>query len=79
MNQSDAWCMIVRRARRAGIFARIGCHSFRATGITIYLLNGGLLKHAQEMAAHQSPHTTKLYDDRRAAQITPEEVDKIVL
>jgi site-specific recombinase XerD len=62
MNQSDAWCMIRRRAKSAGITAEIGCHTFRATGITAYLANGGALDHAQEMAAHESPRTTKLYD-----------------
>jgi site-specific recombinase XerD len=62
MNQSDAWCMIHHRAKAAGIAAEIGCHTFRATGITAYLANGGALEHAQEMAAHQSPRTTKLYD-----------------
>jgi integrase/recombinase XerD len=36
--------MIVRRALKAGIVARLGCHTFRATGITVYLLNGGLLE-----------------------------------
>jgi integrase len=59
MNQSDAWCMIRRRAAAAGIIAPIGCHTFRATGITAYLANGGALEHAQEMAAHESPRTTK--------------------
>jgi hypothetical protein len=36
----------------AGIHAPIGNHTFRATGITAYLANGGALEHAQEMAAH---------------------------
>ena len=54
--------MIRRRAVAAGIFAPIGNHTFRATGITAYLANGGALEHAQEMAAHESPRTTKLYD-----------------
>ena len=49
-----------RRGRRHR--AEIGCHTFRATGITAYLANGGALEHAQEMAAHESPRTTKLYD-----------------
>jgi hypothetical protein len=40
----------------------VGCHTFRATGITAYLANGGALEHGQEMAAHESPRTTKLYD-----------------
>ena len=33
--------MIYRRAKAAGIATQIGCHTFRATGITIYLTNGG--------------------------------------
>jgi integrase len=62
MSQPDAWRMIRRRAAAAGIHAPIGNHSFRATGITAYLGNGGALEHAQAMAAHESPRTTKLYD-----------------
>jgi site-specific recombinase XerD len=58
MSQPDAWRMIRRRAAVAGIAAEIGCHTFRATGITAYLSNGGALEHAQEMAAHESPRTT---------------------
>jgi hypothetical protein len=49
MSQPDAWRMIRRRAAAAGIAAEIGCHTFRATGITAYLSNGGALEHAQEM------------------------------
>jgi integrase/recombinase XerD len=55
MSQPDAWRMILmirRRAAAAGIAEAIGCHTFRATGITAYLANGGALEHAQEMAAH---------------------------
>ena len=37
-------------------------HTWRATGVTVYLENGGRLEHAQQMAAHESPRTTKLYD-----------------
>ena len=68
--QQDAYRMIQRRAKVAGIGTRIGNHSFRATGITAYLKNDGLLEHAQQIAAHASPRTTKLYD-RRADDITP--------
>src|SRR5260370_26890127 len=57
--------MIRKRAVAAGIAEEIGCHTFRATGITAYLANGGALEHAQEMAAHESPRTTKLYDQRK--------------
>ncbi len=57
--------MVQRRTKAAGIKTRIGCHTFRATGITIYLTNGGDLEKAQQMAAHESPRTTKLSDARR--------------
>jgi len=78
MGQSDAWRMIRRRAAKAGIAAAIGNHSFRATGITAYLANGGALEHAQEMAAHESPRTTKLYD-RTSERLTQDEVERIRL
>ena len=78
MRQEDAWSMIRRRALAAGIMAPIGCHSFRATGITAYLLNGGTLEHAQAMAAHVSPRTTKLYD-RTNERLTQDEIERIRL
>lgn len=76
MGQADAWRMVRRRAMAAGIAAPVGCHSFRATGITAYLANGGTLEHAQAMAAHESPRTTKLYD-RTQERLTREEVERI--
>jgi len=42
--------MIRWRALAAGIKTEIGCHTFRATGITAYLKNGGRLEIAQQMA-----------------------------
>jgi hypothetical protein len=51
MNRVDAWRMIQRRAAELGMRARIGCHTFRATGITAYLEAGGTLENAQAMAA----------------------------
>jgi site-specific recombinase XerD len=78
MGQPDAWRMIRKRAAAVGIFAPIGNHSFRATGITAYLANGGALEHAQEMAAHESPRTTKLYD-RTKERLTQDEVERIRL
>lgn len=78
MTQADAWRMIRRRAVAAGIMAPIGNHSFRATGITAYLGNGGVLEHAQSMAAHESPRTTKLYD-RTKDRLTQDEVERIRL
>jgi len=76
MTQSDAWRMVQRRARDAGIPTAVCNHTFRATGITAYLDNGGSLENAQAMAAHESPRTTKLCD-RTDDQITLDEVEKI--
>jgi integrase/recombinase XerD len=74
--QSDVWRMIRRRALAAGIETEIGCHTFRATGITAYLKNGGRLEVAQQMAAHESSRTTGLYD-RRSDEVSLDEVEKI--
>ena len=41
MAQADVYQMIRRRRLAAGIGTQIGCHSFRATGITTYVQNGG--------------------------------------
>jgi integrase/recombinase XerD len=60
MTHAHAWRMIRRRAKAADIKTKIGCHTFRATGITAYLENGGTLEHAQQIAAHESPRTTSL-------------------
>ena len=76
MLQSDVWRMIRRRALAAGIKTEIGCHTFRATGITAYLKNGGRLEIAQQMAAHESARTTGLYD-RRSDEVSLDEVERI--
>jgi site-specific recombinase XerD len=78
MHRVDAYRMIRRRATAAGVRAKIGCHTFRATGITAYLDGGGSLENAQVMAAHDSPRTTKLYD-RTGDEITLDEVEKIAI
>ena len=78
MHRLDVLRMIQRRTRDAGIATSLTCHSFRATGITVYLKRGGLLEHAQKMAAHASAKTTKLYD-RRDDAVTLNEVERIVL
>jgi integrase/recombinase XerD len=69
MSQPDAYRMITRRAQATGIWTRIGSHSFRATGITEYLKNGGML---------ESARTTGLYD-RRDDLVSLDEVEKIVI
>lgn len=76
MWQQDVYRMIQRRAKAAGIKTKIGNHTFRATGITAYLKNKGTLEHAQTLANHASPRTTKLYD-RRSDEISLDEVEKI--
>ena len=70
--------MIKRRAAAAGLPPSTCCHTFRATGITAYLSNGGTLEHAQRIAGHASPKTTKLYD-RTADTITVDEIERIVI
>jgi site-specific recombinase XerD len=78
MTQSDAYRMIGRRALKAGIATKAGNHSFRATGITEYLRNGGRREIAQQMANHESARTTGLYD-RRDDEVSLDEVERIVI
>ena len=68
--------MIRRRADAAGIATKIGNHTFRATGITAYLKNGGTLEKAANMANHASTRTTQLYD-RWPDDINLDEVERI--
>ena len=70
--------MVKRRCRRANLPETICCHSFRATGITAYLLNGGSLENAQRIAAHESPRTTKLYD-RTGDELSLDEIERILI
>jgi site-specific recombinase XerD len=74
--QANAYAMIGRRAAAAGIATKLGNHSFRATGITAYLKNGGTLEKAAQMANHASTRTTQLYD-RRREEISLDEVERI--
>jgi hypothetical protein len=75
LSRHNAWTAIRKRARNAGFLTPVGCHTWRATGVTVNLENGGRLEHAQQMAAHESPRTTKLYD----RTITIGEVERIQL
>ena len=76
MSRVDVFRMIKRRVQAAGLGSAANCHTFRATGITAFLLNGGTLERAQAIAAHESPRTTKLYD-RTADEVTIEDIEKI--
>jgi integrase/recombinase XerD len=76
MSRFDVFHMIKRRAAAAALPYSTCCHTFRATGITTYLENGGSLEHAQTIANHESPRTTKLYD-RTREELSAEEVERI--
>lgn len=78
MSRIDVYKMIKRRAKAAGVASDIGCHTFRATGITAYLIGGGTVESAQQIAKHKSPRTTKLYD-RRGDKVTLDEIERITL
>jgi site-specific recombinase XerD len=74
---SNVFRMVRKRAEAAGIETKISPHSFRATGITTYLQNGGKLEIAQVMAGHESSRTTGLYD-RRSDAVALDEVERVV-
>ncbi len=77
--QQDVYAMIRRRAAAAGTrTTRISCHTLRATGITAYMKNKGKLEIAQQIANHESPRTTKLYD-RSSDEISLDEIERIAI
>jgi site-specific recombinase XerD len=78
LNRHNSFHMVKRRAKAAGVSPRICNHTFRATGITVYLSNKGTLEKAQHIAAHESPKTTKLYD-RTSDAIDLGEIEKIII
>ena len=76
MTQQDAYRLIQRHAKHAGIKTRIGNHSMRATGITDYLKSDGSLAEARKMANHADTRTTQLYD-RRGDTASLDEYQKV--
>jgi len=70
--------MIKRRALKAGINTDACNHTFRASGITNFLRNGGSQDNAQKIAAHEDIKTTALYD-RREDTISLDEIERIRL
>lgn len=78
IHRREALAMVKRRAKQAGLPGSTCCHSMRASGITVYLSNGGLLEHAQRIAAHASSQTTRLYD-RRSDAVSLDEVERIMI
>jgi integrase/recombinase XerD len=78
ITRTDVLRMVKRRAQEAALPSSTCCHTFRATGITADLENGGTIENAQLIAAHESPRTTKLYD-RTSDEITLDEVERIAI
>ena len=78
MLRQDAFNIVKRRARDAALGISICNHSMRATGITAYMMNGGTLERAQQMAAHASSRTTSLYN-RAGDSVTLDEVERILI
>ena len=78
LSQPIAWAIMQRRARDAGLDTRICNHTFRATGITTYLKNGGTIERAAAIANHSSTRTTQLYD-RRPDDVTLDEIERIII
>jgi len=82
IHRNNVLDLVKRRARKAGLppalCLKISSHTFRATGITAYLENGGTIENAQKIAAHESPRTTKLYD-RTNDELTLDEIERIAI
>ena len=76
MTRQAAIRMVKRRARQCGLPDRISPHSFRGTGITEYLRNGGELEVAARIAGHESTRTTQLYN-RLQEQVSLDEIERI--
>ncbi|MCP4231391.1 MAG: tyrosine-type recombinase/integrase [bacterium] len=73
---ANVYQMIQRRTKYAGLGSELNCHTFRATGLTNFLMNGGSLETGAEIAGHASTRTTQLYD-RRREKVTQAEIERI--
>lgn len=76
LRREEIFAMVRRRTAAAGLPPEIGCHSFRGTGITNYLKNGGTIETAAKLAGHASTRTTQLYD-RRSTEVAQAEIERI--
>jgi site-specific recombinase XerD len=76
LRREEIFAMVRRRTAAVGLPPEIGCHSFRGTGITNYLKNGGTIETAAKLAGHASTRTTQLYD-RRSAEVAQTEIERI--
>jgi integrase/recombinase XerD len=76
MSRHDVLRMVKRRCDQAALGGRQLSYVPGHGDHCISALNGGTLEHAQQMAAHESPRTTKLYD-RTSDEITLDEIERI--
>jgi integrase/recombinase XerD len=77
LDRRNVYDMVRRRGKEAGVnVGGLCCHSFRATGITLYMENGGSIGEAQKLANHADPRTTKLYD-RSGDTVSLDEIERI--
>ena len=68
--------MVKRRCSDAKLPASICNHSFRASGITAYMQQGGGLETAASIAGHASTRTTQLYN-RNPERVEQSEIERI--
>jgi len=69
--------MVKRRAAAVGLPAEAVCnHSFRGTGITNFMENGGAIDVAAGIAGHSSTKTTQLYN-RSAQAVQRDEIERV--
>ena len=78
LRRDNALAMVKRRAIAVGLSDRVCCHTFRATGITAFLRNGGTIENAARIAAHESTRTTQLYN-RTADEVSLDEIERILI
>ena len=76
MTRIDRANLLKRRLKNARLIGEYSPHSFRPTGITNFLENGGTLEVAQRIAGHADSRTTKLYD-RRGQKVLLEDMERI--
>ena len=67
-----------RPVRRRQTDAGLVGHTTGPFSIHGFLKNGGTLEHAQQIAAHESPRTTKLYD-RTTDQVSLDEIERTMI
>jgi site-specific recombinase XerD len=73
LTERGALDIVKRRCRAAGLPPDICNHSFRGTGLTLYMEAGGDMETARQLANHASVKTTQLYnrsgDKKRKAEV----------